>query len=52
MDAEDGLENQGSPRVRGPANRMCTHVLAFAIGGAPVPTCPPEVPVYVDLAFL
>ncbi|WP_257446088.1 GNAT family N-acetyltransferase [Archangium lipolyticum] len=49
---EDGLENQGSPRVRGPANRMRTHVLTFAIGGAPVPTCPPEVPVYVDLAFL
>lgn len=49
---EDGLETRGSPHVRGPANRMRTHVLTFAIGDAPLPSCPPEVPVYVDLAFL
>ncbi len=49
---EDGLEAQGSPRARGPAHRMRTHVITFASGEAPVPTCAPEVPVYVDLAFL
>lgn len=49
---EDGLEAQGSPRVHGPANRMRTHVLTMATGEAPVPTCPPEVPVHLDLAFL
>lgn len=49
---ESGLEAQGSPRVHGPAHRMRTHVLTMASGEAPVPTCPPEVPVHVDLAFL
>ncbi|MCY1078061.1 GNAT family N-acetyltransferase [Archangium lansingense] len=49
---EDGLEARGSPHVHGPANRMRTHVLTMAIGDPPVPTCPPEVPVHVDLAFL